>query len=172
MAESKLEITHSMAHYLLTIHNLKEEKGYARATDIAKELGFTKGSVSTALQALKKKDLLVEDDKHFFSLSKSAHEVVHEILSTRTLLFYFFKDFLGVGEKQAEADACQVEHLFSSETQKKLFEFMKKTASVKTCKIRATLSDGEYEFLSQFKNYGSFKNDQDSEFLLSGKRKK
>ncbi len=39
------ELTHSMAHYLLTIHKLKEEKGYARVTDIAKELGLTKGSV-------------------------------------------------------------------------------------------------------------------------------
>ena len=33
------ELTHSMAHYLLTIHKLREEKGYARVTDIAKELG-------------------------------------------------------------------------------------------------------------------------------------
>ena len=34
------ELTHSMAHYLLTIHKLKEEKGYARVTDIAKSLRF------------------------------------------------------------------------------------------------------------------------------------
>ena len=50
------ELTHSMAHYLLTIHKLKEEKGYARVTDIAKELGLTKGSVSTALNNLKKRE--------------------------------------------------------------------------------------------------------------------
>ena len=52
---SESELTHSMAHYLLTIHKLKEEKGYARVTDIAKDLGLTKGSVSTALTNLKKK---------------------------------------------------------------------------------------------------------------------
>jgi Mn-dependent DtxR family transcriptional regulator len=48
------DLTHSMVHYLLAIHKLKEAKGYARVTDIAHEMGLTKGSVSTALTNLKK----------------------------------------------------------------------------------------------------------------------
>ena len=78
---SENELTHSMAHYLLTIHKLREEKGYARVTDIAKDLGLTKGSVSTALGNLKKKDLVVEDENKFLSLSKVGHDEVHRMLS-------------------------------------------------------------------------------------------
>ena len=36
------DLSHSMTHYLLTIHKLKEQRGFARVTDIARELGLTK----------------------------------------------------------------------------------------------------------------------------------
>ncbi len=110
------ELTHSMAHYLLTIHKLKEEKGYARVTDIAKELGLTKGSVSTALNNLKKRELVVEDESKFLSLSKLGHDEVHRILSVRTLMYYFMKDILKVDDDVAHKDSCLVEHLLSDET--------------------------------------------------------
>jgi DtxR family Mn-dependent transcriptional regulator len=120
------ELSHSMAHYLLTIHKLREEKGYARVTDIAKDLGLTKGSVSTALNNLKRKDLVVEDENKFLSLSKIGHDEVHRMLSMRTLMYYFLADVLDVESDVAHKDSCLVEHLLSSETRVKLFEFMKK----------------------------------------------
>lgn len=119
------ELTHSMAHYLLTIHKLKEEKGYARVTDIAKDLGLTKGSVSTALTNLKKKKLVEEDENKFLSLSKQGHDEVHRMLSMRTLMYYFLTDILKVDSTVAHNDSCLVEHLLSSETRNKLFNFMK-----------------------------------------------
>ena len=122
------ELTHSMAHYLLTIHKLREEKGYARVTDIAKELGLTKGSVSTALNNLKKKELVEEDESKFLSLSRTGHDHVHEILSSRTLMYYFLKDVLNVSDDTAHNDSCLVEHLLSGETREKLFMFMKDAA--------------------------------------------
>ncbi len=120
------ELTHSMVHYLLTIHKLKEKNGYARVTDIAKDLNLTKGSVSTAVNNLKKKDLVVEDESKFLSLSETGHEEVHKILTSRTLLYYFLKDVVGVSEEAAQNDSCLMEHLVSGETREKLFEFMKK----------------------------------------------
>jgi DtxR family Mn-dependent transcriptional regulator len=123
------DLTHSMAHYLLTIHKLKETKGYARVTDIAKDMGLTKGSVSTALNNLKKRELVEEDESKFLSLSKEGHEQVHAILSSRTLLYYFFKDILDVDDKTAHNDSCLMEHLLSSETREKFFRFMKDVSS-------------------------------------------
>ncbi|MCB9061982.1 MAG: metal-dependent transcriptional regulator [Halobacteriovoraceae bacterium] len=122
----EVELSHSMVHYLLTIHKLKEKKGYARVTDIAKDLGLTKGSVSTALNNLKKKELVnEEDDSKFLILTEKGHDEVHKILSSRTLLFYFLKDFVGVDESTAENDACLMEHLMSEQTRTKFFDFMK-----------------------------------------------
>lgn len=123
------ELSHSMVHYLLTIHKLKENRGFARVTDIAKDLDLTKGSVSTMLNNLKKKGFIQEeDDCKFVVLTELGHEEVHRILSSRTLLYYFLRDFVGVDEKTADHDSCQMEHLMSAETSEKFFNFMKTLA--------------------------------------------
>lgn len=123
------ELSHSMVHYLLTIHKLKENRGFARVTDIAKDLDLTKGSVSTMLNNLKKKGFIQEeDDCKFVVLTQQGHDEVHRILSSRTLLFYFLRDFVGVDEKTAQYDSCQMEHLMSAETSGKFFNFMKTLA--------------------------------------------
>ncbi len=120
------DLTHSMVHYLLAIHKLKESNGYARVTDIAREMHLTKGSVSTAVNNLKKRDLVKEDESKFLSLSEYGHKEVHAILSSRTLLFYFLKDFLDVSEEASHKDSCLMEHLLSEESRGKFFQFMKK----------------------------------------------
>jgi len=145
------DITHSMAHYLLTIHKLKEEKGYARVTDIAKELHLTKGSVSTALNSLKKKDLIVEDESKFLSLSDLGHEEVHRMLSSRTLMYYFLKDILKVDNEIAHKDSCLVEHLISDETRTALFNFMKEvTVSNKKVSLDTDLELDQYSDHDEF----------------------
>ena len=120
------ELTHSMIHYLFAIHKLKEQKGFARVTDIAKELNITKGSVSSALHNLKKKNLIKEEDNcKFLNLTEEGHAEVHKVLSTRTLFYHFLKEILGVADETAYNDTCVIEHLMSEESRNKLFNFMK-----------------------------------------------
>lgn len=146
------DLTHSMVHYLLAIHKLKEAKGYARVTDIAHEMGLTKGSVSTALTNLKKRDLVIEDESKFLSLSPSGHEAVHGILSSRTLLFYFLKDIIGVNEEIAHKDSCLMEHLMSSESREKFFNFMKTLCSddIKTQRFHTSFDFSQFEHQHDF----------------------
>ena len=123
------ELSHSMVHYLLTIHKLKENRGFARVTDIAKDLELTKGSVSTMLNNLKKKGFIQEEEEcKFVVLTEQGHDEVHRILSSRTLLYYFLKDFVGVDDVTAKNDSCQMEHLMSPQTSEKFFNFMKTLA--------------------------------------------
>jgi DtxR family transcriptional regulator, Mn-dependent transcriptional regulator len=123
---AKTEISHSMTHYLLAIHRLKEVRGFARVTDIAKDLHLTKGSVSTALNNLKKKNLVAdEEDCKFVILTAKGHQEIHRILSTRILIFHFFRDVLEVNEEDSQRDACLIEHLISTESREKLFHFMR-----------------------------------------------
>lgn len=125
------DLSHSMVHYLLTIHKLKEKKGYARVTDIAKDLVLTKGSVSTAINNLRKKDLVIEEkDSKFLKLSEKGHKEVHRILSSRILLFHFLRDTLHVSSEIAANDACMMEHLMSEETMDKFFIFMKEISKL------------------------------------------
>lgn len=146
------DLTHSMVHYLLAIHKLKESKGYARVTDIAHEMGLTKGSVSTALTNLKKRDLVSEDESKFLSLSPSGHEAVHGILSSRTLLFYFLKDIIGVDEEIAHKDSCLMEHLMSAESREKFFNFMKTLCSdeVKNMNFSTSFDFSKFEHQHDF----------------------
>lgn len=123
------EITHAMAHYLFTIHRLKEIKGYARVTDIAKEMGLNKSSVSVSLANLRKKELIIEDENKFVSLSEQGHQLVHKVLSSRALLYYFLKDYIGVSEEIAYKDSCLMEHIISDETREKFFLLMKNNES-------------------------------------------
>ncbi len=150
----KSSLSHPMVHYLLTIHKLKENKGYARITDVAKELDLTKGSVSTAIKSLMEKGLIEhEEETKFLNLTEEGHHFVHEILTTRTLLFYFFRDFLGVDEKTANQDACLMEYLMAEKTSNKLFEFMKRlvTKSSSSLEIKTNLDLSAYPDSKSFK---------------------
>ncbi|MCY4645050.1 MAG: metal-dependent transcriptional regulator [Bacteriovoracales bacterium] len=164
------ELSHSMAHYLLTIHKLKEKKGYARVTDIAKDLGLTKGSVSTALNSLRKRQLIGdEDDSKFLLLTPQGHREVHNILSSRTLLYYFLRDFLCVGDDSAHKDSCLMEHLMSSETREKLFDFMKsftlEDAQGPMERLERLRKNIGLDF-QRYKNYDEFLEDQKGDSYL------
>ncbi|HXH29737.1 MAG TPA: metal-dependent transcriptional regulator [Bacteriovoracaceae bacterium] len=156
------DLTHSMVHYLLAIHKLKESKGYARVTDIAIEMGLTKGSVSTALTNLKKRELVMEDESKFLSLSATGHDAVHGILSSRTLLFYFLKDIIGVNEEVAHKDSCLMEHLMSSDTRERFFNFMKSLCSEDIKRMNFSTS---FDF-SQFEHQHDFEEIQKGDTYL------
>jgi DtxR family Mn-dependent transcriptional regulator len=159
-----LELSHSMVHYLLTIHKLKENRGFARVTDIAKDLDLTKGSVSTMLNNLKKKGFIEEEEEcKFVVLTEDGHNEVHRILSSRTLLFYFLKDFVGVDAKTAEYDSCQMEHLMSEQTTEKFFNFMKTLVETGNQLVKK----GSLEPKLQFKTDFDFNTFESAEEFLS-----
>lgn len=155
MSFKKTELTHSATHYLSAIHKLQEEHGYARMVDIAKLLKFSRGSVSIAIKNLKKKNLITENKNGFLILSKNSHKKVHEVLANKTLLYYFLTHFLGVNKKTAESDSCLMEHILSTESQKKLFIYIKKInkdqPSLKNSKNLAPSPVEGYNNLNSFK---------------------
>jgi len=121
--ESNL-LTHSAAHYLMTIHDLLQQRGYARVTDIARKLNITRGSCSISLKPLKKRGYVVEDENKFLHLSEQGQMLAELVERNDELLESFFRDVLGVDAEQAEIDACKVEHLISIDTSLKLAHFM------------------------------------------------
>lgn len=117
-------ITHSGAHHLIAIMELREKRGYARVTDVAKELNITSGSASINLKSLKNKGLIAEDENKFLNLSPEGEAVAKAVQMRKHLLQKFLTDILKVTPDQAEIDACKTEHLISPETTKKLKSFM------------------------------------------------
>jgi Mn-dependent DtxR family transcriptional regulator len=117
-------LTHSAAHYLMTIQELLDRNGYARVTDIAREMNITRGSASISLKPLKKRGLVVEDDNKFLQLSKEGRVLAETVARNDELLEIFFRDVLGVDPEQSEIDACKIEHLLSIDTSMKLAHFI------------------------------------------------
>jgi Mn-dependent DtxR family transcriptional regulator len=129
-AFSENEVTHSAAHHLLAILELTENRGYARVSDVARYLNITTGSASTNLKSLRIKNLVLEDENRFLSLSPQGLALAKGILKQRSILIGFFSKVLGVEEAQAEIDACKTEHLLSPDTTRKMAEFAKKHSGI------------------------------------------
>jgi DtxR family Mn-dependent transcriptional regulator len=117
-------LTHSAAHHLLAIIELKEKRGYARVTDVARLLNITTGSASTNLKILRQKNLVIEDENRFLSLSQEGEGLAQFVIARKGLFLKFFKDVLGVSEEQADIDSCKIEHLVGAETTQKLQHFL------------------------------------------------
>jgi Mn-dependent DtxR family transcriptional regulator len=118
------EITHSMAHYLMAIQELLRRQGYARVTDVARELEITPGSASVSIKHLKTKGWVEEDHNRFLRLSSEGERIAQEIRVNNRLLVQFLTEVLGLPEPQANIDACKVEHLVSSATRSRMMALM------------------------------------------------
>ena len=123
-AFDKNEITHSVAHHLVAIGDLKARQGYARVSDVARYLDITRGSASLTLKALKERDYVLEDGNKFLGLSDKGQRIADRVQAKRAIVSKFLTDVLHVDERQAQIDACKVEHLFSLETSEKLLHFV------------------------------------------------
>lgn len=138
------QLTHSAAHYLMTILELHEENGYARLTDVAKRLGITRGSCSISLKALRRKRLVAEDDNKFLLLTPEGERLAKIVRLNDQLLETLLTDLLGVSPEQAEIDACKIEHLLSIES------------SLQLCELTQFLKSGHpavKSFLQSFADY-------------------
>ena len=119
------QITHSAAHYLMTIRALLADHGYARVTDIAKSLNITRGSCSISLKPLKRRGLVVEDENRFLKLSDEGRRLAELVELNDKLIEELLGKVLGISDEQAEVDACKIEHLLSIETSLNLQAFLK-----------------------------------------------
>lgn len=119
------ELTHSAAHHLMAVHELRQKHGYARVSDIAQHLKITKGSVSSAAKHLKERGYIQEDHNRFLELTERGLRVVWETEATRLTVKKFLSDALGMDDDDADIDACKVEHLVSSEARGRLVGFLR-----------------------------------------------
>ena len=124
------ELTHSAAHHLLAIHEVGAQYGgWARVSDIARALDVTRGSVSIALRALKKRGWIEDGEHHLVKLSPKGVRAVQAVIAKRLVLKAFLTGVLGIPEDQAEIDSCKIEHLISHATGHGLTRFMRFLAS-------------------------------------------
>lgn len=111
-------------NYLETILMLKEKKGVVRSIDIARELNFSKPSVSRAMSILREKKYIVMEQSGEIILTESGREKAEEIYRRHCLLTVFLKEVAGVPEQKAEENACRMEHILDQEVVDGISRFM------------------------------------------------
>ena len=125
MSEENM-MTPSLEDYLEMILELKQINGYVRVTDISAALNVSKPSVNQAITVLSEMGLIEYQKYKPILLTEKGQKRAEEIFEKHNLLKYFFMKVLNVSCKNAEADACNAEHILSDETIQKISEYMKK----------------------------------------------
>jgi Mn-dependent DtxR family transcriptional regulator len=121
-----LKVQESRENYLETILILQNRNGYVRSVDIAREMDFSKPSVSRAMSLLRQDGSIIMEDSGLITLTDSGRKTAENIYARHRLLTSFFIS-LGVNDKTAAEDACRVEHDISEETFDRLREYLEQT---------------------------------------------
>lgn len=101
--------------YLEAILVLQQKQGMVRSVDVARHMDVSKPSVCHAVATLRNGGFLTMDEDHFLHLTDIGREVATSIYERHC----FFTEQLiavGVDPRTAEADACQMEHVISTES--------------------------------------------------------
>lgn len=105
----------SAEDYLERIHELIDEKGYARAVDIANALGISPSSVSSMVQKLAAEGLLNYEKYRGMTLTEEGRRVALAVHERHEILKRFLS-LLKVPQKAQERDIEGLEHHISNET--------------------------------------------------------
>ena len=104
----------SVEDYLKTIYILSKKKK-VHGADIAGELKVSRPTVSVALKALAEEGYIFVNDTHEVHLTERGLRIAEETYE-RHNTFRKLLTGLGVDEKTAAKDACQMEHVVSRES--------------------------------------------------------
>lgn len=113
-------------NYLETILLLSKKNGSVRSIDIARELEFSKPSVSRAVGLLKEDKYITIDKKGYIELTEKGIKTSEAIYERHQLLTEFLMKTASVSKKVAEEDACKIEHIISDTSFQGIKKFLNK----------------------------------------------
>lgn len=121
-----MAIHESGEDYLEAILMIKKRSGNVRSIDVARELSFSKPSVSVAMKNLKTSNYITVDENGFINLTEAGQEIADKIYERHTFLTNWLTS-MGVNPEVAAEDACKMEHAISSESFSAIKKFVADT---------------------------------------------
>ncbi len=119
-----LTLSESLGDYLETIYWLVERDQFARVKDIAERMAVQMSSVTGALKALAERGLVEHDPYSPVRLTDRGREAAKEIVRRHEVLTAFFSRVLGLPRKEAEENACHMEHAIQPLALERLVKFL------------------------------------------------
>ena len=109
--------------YLETILILSREKGQVRRVDIAESMNVSKPSVTFAMRALTEKGYVCADESGGILLTDAGRSKAETIYERHHLITQLLMH-IGADPADAEANACRMEHVVSTELTEVIRRFM------------------------------------------------
>ncbi len=107
--------TTAVEDYLEQIHHLIQAKGYARAIEIASNLGVSQASVSAMVQRLGAEGFVIYEKYRGLTLTEKGTEIALHIIQRHAVLTTLLRKF-GIDEQTIYQDVEGMEHHISSKT--------------------------------------------------------
>ena len=101
--------------YLETIYLLNKKSDSVRSIDVCEYMGYSKPSVSRAVNLLKNTGFINISKEGYLTLTKSGEETAQKMFERHTVISKFLIS-LGVDEETATEDACRIEHVISDKS--------------------------------------------------------
>ena len=101
--------------YLETIYVLSKTISGVHSVDISEHMGYSKPSVSRAVNLLKSGGYITIDEDNHITLTETGLEIAEKIYNRHIVLSKMLMA-LGVPEEIAVEDACRMEHTISDES--------------------------------------------------------
>ena len=109
-------MSESAENYVKAIYIINKRDGVVRSIDVARELGFSKASVSRAMANLRKEDIIVVDYDGRIGFTDKGEKEAARIYERYSVLSNFLRAVADVDDDTAQKDACGIEHIISIKT--------------------------------------------------------
>jgi DtxR family Mn-dependent transcriptional regulator len=129
-------LSESMQMYVKAVHEIQMQKGAARVTDIARQIGVQKGSVSVALKSLSTRGLVNYAPYDVVTLTDAGREIAEDLDRRYGVLRDFFTSVLGIDPGAAHSEACDLEHHISESLHDRLIGFIEYYQNCTSSKFR------------------------------------
>ncbi len=139
-----LALTARNEDYLKTIYKLETENKVVRVKDLATGLGVRSPTVVGSIAPLKDAGLVEQEYYGYISLTEKGRGIAKSLVERERLLKTFFVKILGLDEKEADSNACSIEHYITPLCRERLVGFIR---------FLDQCSEGTPKWLDHFRYY-------------------
>lgn len=112
--------------YLESIYLISLMKTNVKSSDIVKKTNFSRAAISTSMNKLIKQGFIKMDENKDITLTKQGLKIAKETYKKHTTIAKYLTTVLGVSKRNAEKEACLIEHIISDETYEKILQSLEK----------------------------------------------
>ncbi len=116
--------TTSTEDCLEIIAKLAEKEGHAHVSDIARQLGVKKPSVTATLKSLAEKGLVQYESYHPVELTRKGSQIATQVIKKHQTLKCFLTQCLKLSAEHADTLACKLEHELDDVALERLSQFV------------------------------------------------